>query len=570
MICNSINLFLAPFPLRERALSFWGHAGGPKIGAPCSGRRRGSCDVHPLYTPATSDTNVPLQPLRHLLTHRLTGVKPILWGLAPLLITAGGAQARAESLSLQQVLERGMPASIELEVGRRTIARDEALVSLAATARLPQLSALGMGSFTQVGTSVGLITNLPTLGDISLGLQQNGYAVLQNSFGNAGLLFDVNLLPLRQNAELAASRAVLESSRAEQRERRRQKRFELVSAYRRLQLDQALVPVWQEALQASSALERDAEAIERRGLAARIDVLRARVLRAQDSQGLAQAEGAMESSRQQLASLLALPLDQAPLAADPIRALPAWPLPLPQTLEQALQDRPLLASLQSQQQAQGQQARAARLALLPSISLVLGGGLSGNNLAVPVLDQGGSLSGGPANLPLPQLRQSAEASGSFYNWGAALLVRQPLYDGGRAGSAARVAERQRALLEADEALARQRIRDDVSRAWSSLTATAAAVAAGQEAVQAGERALRDAQLRYRAMVEPLTEVLLVQRDLQAARASLLTALTRQALDRALLERETGLTEEEPTSMAAESTEAQRVAPPPGGARAASR
>jgi len=453
-------------------------------------------------------------------------------------------QVRAEPLSLEQVLARGMPASAELEVSRRAIARDEALVNLAAAARLPQLSAVGLASYTQVGTSVGLITNLPTLGDISLGLQQNGYAVLQNSFANAGLLFELNLLPLRQNAQLAASRAVLDGSRAQRSERQRQTRFELVSAYRQLQLHQALVPVWQEALRASSALERDTEAIERRGLAARIDVLRARALRAQDGQGLAQAEGDLNSSRQQLATLLSLPLEQPPLAADPIRPQPAWTLPLAETLERSLEQRPLLEALQAQQRAQSQQARAARLALLPSLSLVLGGGLSGNNLAVPVLNQGGSLNAGPANLPLPQLRQSAEASGSFYNWGAALLVRQPLYDGDRAGSAARVAERQRDLLEADEDLARRRIREEVSRAWSALAASAAAVTAGQEAVQAGERALRDAQLRYRAMVEPLTEVLLVQRDLQVARASLLTALTRQALDRAVLERETGLAESE--------------------------
>ncbi len=481
--------------------------------------------------------------------------------MALVLVSMACPQAQAEALSLEQVLALGMPASAELEISRRSIARDEALVNLAAAARLPQLSAVGIGSFTQVGTSVGLITNLPTLGDISLGLQQNGYAVLQNSFGNAGMLFDLNLLPLRQNAALAASRAVLDGSRAESLERERQTRFELVSAYRQLQLHQALVPVWQAALQASSSLERDAEAIERRGLAARIDVLRARLLRAQDRQGLAEAQGAVESSRQQLASLLALPLEQAPLASDPIQPLPDWPLPLSETLARALQDRPLLTSLQAQQRAQGQQARAARLALLPSLSLVLGGGLSANDLAVPVLNQGGSLTAGAASLPLPQLRQSAEASGSFYNWGAALLVRQPLYDGGRADSAARVAERQRALLEADEDLARRRIREDVSRAWSSLATTAAAVAAGQEAVQAGELALRDARLRYQAMVEPLTEVLLVQRDLQVARASLLTALTRQALDRALLERETGLTQGDPGGTAA--VNQQSAAPPAG-------
>jgi outer membrane protein TolC len=41
-------------------------------------------------------------------------------------------------------------------------------------------------------------------------------------------------------------------------------------------------------------------------------------------------------------------------------------------------------------------------------------------------------------------------------------------------------------------------------------------------------------------VEPLTEVLLVQRDLQASQAALLTAQTEQAIARAVLMRETGL------------------------------
>ncbi|MFZ0409219.1 MAG: TolC family protein [Cyanobium sp.] len=457
-----------------------------------------------------------------------------------LLLVAGGAQrGRAEALSLEQVLAIGMPASADLEESRRRIARDQALLNLAAAARLPQLALISSASFTQVGTSVGLLTNLPTLGDISLGLQQNGYTTLQNTFGNVGLVLDVNLLPLRQGAELAASRLVLESSRAGSRERERQTRFELVSAYRQLQLRQSLVPVWQQALKASTALERDAEAIERRGLAARIDVLRARMLRAQDGQGLAQSQADLETSRLQLATLLALPVEQAPVAADPIKESGPWPLPLQQTLEQALRDRPLLAALQAQQLAQGQQARASKLALLPSLSLVVGGGYSGDRLATPVLNQGGSFNTSLGSLPLPELRQSAVASGSFYNWGAALLLRQPLYDGGRANASAALAERQRSLLEADEELARRRIRMDVSAAWSSLTATGASVAAARQAVQAGEQALHDAQLRYRALVEPVTEVLLVQRDLQLSQAALLTALTRQALDWAVLQRETG-------------------------------
>ena len=485
-----------------------------------------------------------------LFTALRSAVSPTPWLFAGLLAVAVPGAVSAQPFTLEQVLRIGMPGSVNLEESRRRVARDAALVDLAAASRLPQLALIGSGSFTQVGTSVGVLTNLPTLGDISLGLQQNGYALLQNTFGNVGLVLDVNLLPLRQGAEVAASRQVLEASRAEARERERQTRFDLVRAYRQLQLHQALVPVWQEALQASTSLERDVVAIERQGLAARIDVLRARVLRAQDRQGLAQAQADLETSRQQLAALLALPPEAAPVALDPIVDSAPWPLPLRQTLDRAWQDRPLLTSLQAQQRAQRQQARAARMALLPSLSLVVGGGLSGNRLAVPVLDQGGSINGGPGSVPLPALNQSATASGSFYNWGAALLLRQPLYDGGRAGSAAVVADRQRSLLEALEDQARLGIREDVSRAWSSLAATATTVSAAREAVAAGERSLRDARLRYRALVEPLTEVLLVQRDLQVARASLVVALTRQALDRALLERETGLEEEGPRATAA--------------------
>ena len=53
---------------------------------------------------------------------------------------------------------------------------------------------------------------------------------------------------------------------------------------------------------------------------------------------------------------------------------------------------------------------------------------------------------------------------------------------------------------------------EVSRAWSDLQAAPLSIRAGREAVSAGERSVRDARLRYRAMVEPITEVLLVERE----------------------------------------------------------
>ena len=232
--------------------------------------------------------------------------------------------------------------------------------------------------------------------------------------------------------------------------------------------------------------------------------------------------------------------DLTPLeASDPIAEQPPWPADLSTTLHQALDGRPLLQALRLQQRAQMQQARASRAALFPRVSLLAGAGYSGDQLSVPVQQSGGRVDG-PLPLPLPTLEQSGYAAGSFYNWGVALMLRQPLWDGGRAEAGAAVAERDADLLRADEDGARLRIRQEVSRAWSELQAAPVGIAAGREAVSAAERSVRDARLRYRAQVEPITEVLLVERDLQVARAALLTTLTRQAINRALLERETGV------------------------------
>lgn len=463
-------------------------------------------------------------------------------------VTAGvalAATAGAAPVSLRQVLEQGLADSPQLQRADRQQERDEALVALNRSLLLPQLDLVGLGSYTQVGSSVGVITNLPTLGDISLSLENGGYALLRNSFGNVGVVLGADLLPLRQFALIAASRSQRQSSLASRREIERQVRFELVSTYRQLQLAQGLLPVWRAALLASTAIENDARAFLRLGLAARIDLLRASSLRAADLQGMARAQAQLEGSREQLASLLGRPATTPLEAADPLQELPPWPEDLPTTVERSTRGRPLLEALSEQERAKRQQARAARAALFPSLKLVAGAGYSGNQLSAPVLQQGGAIDGASVPLPLPSLEQSGSATGSFYNWGVALLVRQPLWDGGRAGSGARLAERDADLVRADEDVARQRIRREVSRAWSDLQAAPATIAAAREAVTASERAVRDARLRYRAMVDPITEVLLVERDLQVARASLLGALTRQALDRAVLERETGMESGDP-------------------------
>jgi outer membrane protein TolC len=457
----------------------------------------------------------------------------------------GAPSSRAAPLTLAEVLERGMPASTDLERSRREVARSAAAESFSRSQRWPRLDLLGSASGTQVGTSIGVVTNLPTFGDLSFGLGQNGYAVIQSLFAGSGVVFSANLLPISESWQVAAAKSGRLAANRQLSENERQVRYELESTYRDLQLRQALVPVWETALRASTALERDVRAIFAKGLAARVEVLRASALRASDSQGLITARAQRAAVQSRLAELLNLPSAEAPEAADPIRDVAQpWPLGLEATVERALADRPLLEALRLQEQASRQRAKAARASLLPSLSLLAGAGINTNRIDVPVLETTGRVQAGPTNVTLPTVDAPGNIQGNFYDWGGLLQLRQTLFDGGRARDGAAVADREAALLAADADVARRRIRITVRETWEQLRASPARIAAARETVAAGERALQDAQLRYRAQVEPLTEVLLVQRELQASQAALLTAQTDQALGRALLLRETGAPPEE--------------------------
>ncbi len=491
--------------------------------------------------------------------------------LSPALLLGAGRAASpapqpptATTLSLGEVLREGLPVSARLRRSGLQVSRDAALSGLSRSLLNPRLNLIGSASYTQVGTSIGLITGLPTLGDLSLSLDQTGYAVLQNSFASAGLVLDLNLLPLQQLAQLAAARSLQQGSQATLRESERQARFELVSTYRQLQLNQALVPVWTAALEASSSLLADVQAFRRNGLAARIDTLRAQALVASDRQGLTEVQAQLASQQARLAILLQRPPQSAITASDPIVEQAPWSADLARTLEWALGHRPLLEAFRYQQRAQRQQARAALAGRFPSLGLVAGVGFSGDRLVAPVLQQQTTLQG-PVTLPLPSTDQNATLSGSFYNWGAALLLRQPLWDGGRSGRESAVAERQADLIASDEQLARQQISQDVSSAWNALQSAPQAIAAARLRVDAQERALRDARLRFRSQIDPLSEVLLVQRDLEAARASLASVLTRQALDQAVLERETGVVNADVPVAAGPAASASGAVRPPSAA-----
>jgi outer membrane protein TolC len=127
-------------------------------------------------------------------------------------------------LSLDQALAQGMEASLMLQQSEAEKATTAAGVGVSRSLFLPKLDVVGLGSWAQVGSSVGFISNLPTIGDLDLDLGGDGYAVIQNTFGNIGLALTYPLIDFERGPLLSAAKALDQAAAARIAEQRRQSR----------------------------------------------------------------------------------------------------------------------------------------------------------------------------------------------------------------------------------------------------------------------------------------------------------------------------------------------------------
>jgi outer membrane protein TolC len=468
----------------------------------------------------------------------MSALAAVILGLAP---GQGGLAATPPlMLSRQQALELGLGASLSLRSQVLKVEENQALVGLARTRFLPKLDLVALGTFAQVNTDIGFISNLPTIGDLSLNLGADGSALINNTFVNLGLILRMPLLDFGRSPLKQAAQADLQAARAEQEEQQRRARFEILSRYLSAQLSAAQIPVWESSLALSRQLLRDVNAIRREGLAPRIDTYQAEALLQADLQGLAEAQAQHEIALSALARVLNLAAESRVEPADPLQTDPAWGHSLGDSLSKAVEQRPALESLSQLQQAQQANVQLARAGRLPSVGLLVGGGISGNWLNVPNLSATPSVSSSGAGVTLPTVNTSGNASGSFVDWGAAISVRQPIFDGGLSRESIALAQRRAAQAEIALQQAQQAIIQNVETWFATHRAAAAQTAAARAAIVAGERSVQDALLRYRAGLSSLTELLVAQHNLQVARSAEALAIYRWNLSRAGLELETGL------------------------------
>ena len=481
---------------------------------------------------------------------RPAGAMPLQAQAAPRPSAKAEAPQQPLALTLDQAIALGMGQSLALRNSGLVVDESRALQGLARARFMPKLDLVGLGTYGQVGTDIGFISNLPAIGDLNFELGGDGYAVVQNTFVNVGLALTVPLIDFSRGPLQKAARAGVAAAEAEGSEQQRRTRFAIQTAYFNAQLAEALIPVWESALQVSTRLLSDARAIRREGLAARIDTLQAEALVETDRQGLAEALSQRTIALSALARQLDLPPQQEVILQDPLRPGPAWTLALDTTLQRALLERPALEALDQQRQANLARIQVARASGMPQLGLLLGGGISGDWLNVPVLNTSPRVAvNGTAGPDLPTVNSSGSVSGSFYDWGAVLGLRQPLFDGGLTREAVALAKRRAQQSEVAIEIAEQSITQQVETFYASHQAAGPQMRAAAAAAAAGAEAVRDALLRYRAGVAPITELLIAQRNLQAARSAEAVAIHRWNLSRAGLELETGTTAAESGSPA---------------------
>lgn len=243
-------------------------------------------------------------------------------------------------------------------------------------------------------------------------------------------------------------------------------------------------------LDAARRLLGRVEAMDRVGLALAGDLAAQRALVAGEEGELAvlgQAEGELLAA---LALLAGRPAQGFTVAGQGLDAITQRPVVVPGLSSELLLRRPDIASAEAALVAARADLRAARAAMLPSISLTAGRGIEGGN--------------GP--------------SAAFYNLLAGLT--QPLLDHGRLAGQRDTAEGLRIEREGAYRKAVLQAFSEVERDLAALASLDRASAALQIQVDEATRAAAAADARYRAGVDEIIVSLDAQRTLYAARGRL--------------------------------------------------
>jgi outer membrane protein TolC len=430
--------------------------------------------------------------------------------LAPVRVRAQSA-GDTLALSIQAAVERAMRQSDEALLAEAQIAVTAAQLETARASALPQLRLNGSYSHAIENAraqAVGSIFNQPNTYNINANLSQ--------TFFQGG----------REFAAIRAARRLRQSAQLGAVEARREVTIAVERAYLQTLFAGRLLDIQTQNLQLAADRLSQVEQLERAGRAARYDVLRARVERANNEPQVIQARSDRDLAGVELRRLLALPMT-TPLAlttAVDTAAVRGFLVAFARD-SLAEPDRPAVHAAELVASARREAITIARADYLPTISAFIQSGYQ----AFPL--SGFPSSWGEASIhavPCTYVRvdagtcnASTQNGGFFSDKQIGVLVSWPLFDGLRTKGNIDLARAQANLAEVQLDQERQAVAVEVSRARAELARSRSAFEAQrQNAEEAGE-AFHLATLRY-------TRGLGTQLDASNAQLALFTAETNQA------------------------------------------
>jgi outer membrane protein len=375
-------------------------------------------------------------------------------------------------------------------------ARNAALAAgIAKTAYLPQLSATALGRYAGAHSN-----SSSALGDSSAsGTTRGVTSVLSLQW----LLFDFGGRAARVEAASQASVIANIGFTATH----QQVIYDVSVAYYAYQAVRARIDTARQGLDNAEAILKSAQSRYRQGVGTVIEVAQATQNRAQAKLALVQAQGAESNAYLALISAMGIsPLSKPTIAPLPVRALaPAMGESVEQIVSTAIARRPDVLSAYAAERASAAKVKAAQSEFMPKVFLSASGAYntsSSSLSAVPAIGQ---------QLPTLNL------SGGRYGGSVMVGVTIPIYDGGL-----RSAVLAQARNDADSATTRlARSREEAVRqivaAQNSLQTSLSAHAAAQDLLSAAQTTYDAAFDAYRHGVGSITDALLAQNQLLAAR-----------------------------------------------------
>ena len=421
-----------------------------------------------------------------------------------------GAQAPARSsdtlrLSLDQAIAIGMSRSDEIGLANAQIDVADAQYASARANALPQLRFTG--AYTHVyesarGQAVGQLFNQP-----------NTY------------IFNTNLAqPLFQGGRLvAAMRAgndVRQAAREDEREQRADVTMQVQRAYLQGLFAARIAELQENNLALATSRVTQIEQLQTAGQAARYDVLRARVERANIEPLAIQARNDRELALLELKRLLNVPVEQPLALVTRIDAAAAASL-FASMDTTGTPERALIRSAELNLAARRLGVTIARADYYPSLALTFQTGFS----AFPPIGYGIPRTRGrlttedcPAGSPAGRVCQNG---GFFSDRQLGLQLSFPIFDGFRVRSNVELAQAQARVAELQLQQQRESVALDVARARAEVRRSRAAFAARQQNSLEAQEAFQLASLRF-------SRGLSTQLEVSDAQLALLTAQSTEA------------------------------------------